>query len=96
MFERMVGKVRAMPAADLRLLFEKGGFRDPGEHTTGNLARILSFDPGVPRGYGEPIWIPLEPGRFLEFCRPGEDEPVDRRWRRVWRRLREMYADGDI
>ena len=84
-----------MPGAELRLLFEKGGVRD-GEHTSSNLARILTYDPLVPRGYGEPYWIPLEPERFLAYCSPNEDEAVDGRWRRVWRRLREMYADGRI
>ena len=93
-FDRMMGKVRALPAAELRLLFEKSGFGD--EHSLGNLAMILTFDPFARVRDDDPYWKPLGLDRFLAFCRPNGDEPADSDWRRVWRSLREKYADGRI
>ena len=90
-----MGRVRALPAAELGLLFERSGFR-ADEHSLGNLARILTYDPSVRRRDDDPYWKPLRPDRFLAFCRPDGDDPADSNWRRVWRNLRESYADGRI
>ena len=94
-FDRMMGKVRALPAAELSLLFWKGGF-GAGEQSLGNLARILTYDPAAHVRDDDPYWKPLRPDRFLAFCRPHDDDPADASWRRVWRDLREKYASGRI
>ena len=94
-FDRMIDKVLRLPTADLNLLFEKSGFADEG-HSFDNLAAILTLDPLVRPNEEDPYWGPLRPERFLEYCRPDGDEPADSSWRRLWRDLREKYADGRI
>ena len=94
-FDRMVGKVRALPAEELRLLFERSGFR-ADEHSLNNLEWILTYDPSARQRDDDPYWKPVRPDRFLAFCRPDGDDPADSGWRRVWRSLREKYADGRI
>lgn len=94
-FDRMMEKVQALPAADLRLVFQKSGFR-PGEYTPGNLKGILTYDPAVQPPPHAPHWLPLRADRFLLFCRPRVNNPADDDWRQVWENLRERYAHGSI
>ena len=94
-YVRMVEKVQALPAAELGLLFQKSGFR-AGECTPTNLGRLLTYDPSAPPHEDGPYWWPVRPDRFLMFCRPHGSDPADSTWRRVWRGLRERYADGRI
>lgn len=94
-FDRMMGKVQALPAAELSLLFQRTGY-GADEHSLSNLAQILSYDPLAQGRWDDPCWLPLKPDRFLEYCRPKGDDPADSSWRRVWRSLREEYADGRI
>ena len=94
-FDRMMDKVLALPAAELSLLFQRSGY-GADEQLLSNLRRILSYDPLAQRRHDDPCWLPLKPDRFLDFCRPRGDDPADSSWRRVWRSLREEYADGRI
>ena len=94
-FDRMMNKVWALPDAELGLLFQKSGCSE-GQYTAGNLARILTYDPAAQLHESDPFWAPVQADRFLEFCRPHGDDPADSNWRRVWRDLRERYADGRI
>lgn len=94
-FRRMIEKVQALPAAELRLLFRKSGFH-AGEYTLPNLGGILTYDPTAQPPPNAPWWLPVRPDRFLSFCRPHDNDPADSNWRRVWRSLREKYADGRI
>ena len=98
-FERMLEKVQALPAAELGLLFEKGGF-PPGEHTPENLGRILTHDHLAQEGDDPPYWWPVPAENFLWFCRPQDPLPTethrDHYWRFFWEDLRAMYADGRI
>ena len=93
-FARMLEKVRARPLAELDLLFERSGV-PPGQRTSGNLERILTYDRLAPRDNNAP-YLPLPAQRFLWFCSPHGNDPADDNWRRVWRSLREKYADGRI
>lgn len=95
-FERMMDKVGALPAADLRLLFETCGFDDDEGHNSDHLAKILTADRLKRKEDKEPYWKPLQPDRFLAFCCPNGGDPPDGAWRRVWRSLRDKYADGRI
>ena len=94
-FDRMMHKVQALPAADLELLYQKSGFTD-GQHTPGNLGKILTNDRLAPPHDTAPFWAPVSPDSFLLFCRPDADDPADHDWRRLWRDLKEKYADGRI
>ena len=94
-FDRMMAKVQLLPNAALRLLYKRSGF-DDDEYSVGNLAWILTHDPLAPLRGDDPYWKPLPPDRFLAFCRPHHDEPAGSSWRRVWRSLRDEYADGHI
>ena len=94
-FDRMMEKVRALPPAELGLLFQKSGYH-PGEYTAGNLAAILTYDPAAQPQHNAPRWLPVRADRFLSFCRPHGNDPADGNWRRVWRSLRDAYTDGRI
>lgn len=94
-FDRMMAKVQLLPDVGLDVLFKRSGF-DDDEHSVGNLAWILGYDPLVGGQDDGIYWKPLRPDRFLAFCRPHDDEPAHSIWKRVWRSLREQYADGRI
>ena len=98
-FERMLEKVKDLPAAELEQLFEKGGF-PPGEHTAENLGRILTHDHLAQEGDDPPYWWPVPAEDFLWFCRPQYPLPTDtyrdHYWRLLWEDLRAMYAHGRI
>ncbi len=94
-FDRMMEKVWALPDAELGLLFQKSGCH-PSEYTYGNLRRILAYDPSAQPNNNAPYWLPVPADDFLSFCRPHDNDPADSNWRRVWRNLRERYANGHI
>ena len=94
-FDRMIEKVRALPRAELRLLFQKSGFQ-AGQDTADNLRWILTNDPSAQPPPNAPHWLPVQADRFLWFCRPHDNDPADSNWRRIWTNLRQQYADGDI
>ena len=95
-FHRMLGKVSALPAATLDLLFEKSGYHNPDEKHYENLKKILTEDPLAQAGEHPPFWWPIRAEHFLERSRPQPSDPPDPHWNSIWTRLREEYADGRI
>ncbi len=92
-FDRMMTKVRALPAAHLSLLFQMSGCQ-PHQHTYEDLRKILTHDPMKQPGDNPPYWWPVSGEHFLLFCHPLPSDPVN--WHTLWTDLREKYADGRI
>ena len=95
-FYRMKEKVWALPAGELGLLFQRGGFHHSSEHTDSNLGKILTHDPLSQPDDDPPFWWPVNAEHFLWFCRPHPTHPADHHWRILWNDLRAKYADGRI
>ena len=96
-YYRMMDKVAALPPADITMLFERNGYHHPGEHTSENMRKILTFDPLAKEGEDPPFWWPVKVESFLSQCRPNFFNPAgEEDWTRLWTDLRERYADGRI
>ena len=95
-FHRMLGKVTALPAATLDLLFEKSGYHNPEQKNLENLKKILTDDPLAKPGEHPPYWWPIRAEHFLWRSRTHPFDPPDPHWDSIWTRLREEYADGRI
>ena len=95
-YDRMMDKVWALPPEDLILLFERNEYHHPDKWTAENLGEILTRDPLAKACETPPFWWPVKAESFLEHCPPDPHDPEDRHWERVWKYLREEYANGRI
>ena len=95
-YYRMMEKVWALPSTDLLMLFRRNGCHHPDTQTSENLGKILTHDPLAREGENPPFWWPVKAESFLSHCRPNFSNPADSDWIRLWRNLREKYADGRI
>lgn len=99
-FERMMGKVLALPDRTMELLFQKHDLHHPSLYPratfNGHLVWMLTTDNLEQPGDKPPYWWPIRAEHFLWLCRPNPNNHADDEWRPVWNKLRDDYAQGLI
>ena len=95
-FRRMMDKIKGLPDATIKLLYQRSGLHKPEEQTDEKMGKILTYDHLAKPGDDPPYWWPIRAEHFLWSIRPDSSNPADDEWNVIWTHLREEYADGCI